>query len=272
LITTGEENMKIIDLQNRYHCQTIRYPDGQPHLTLHNVDQGEDVEVVARITCPTDLYHLMGIANALTNAKCKKTKLSIPYLMGARSDRVMRPGDSVDTEMLTDVINTLGFESVHVFHPHSLASTKWIKNVVVREPYELLRRYRKDFGENPILIIPDEGAKEASVGVSRFLECENTVQCEKTRDHRGRITLNVLNPELCDNKRCVIVDDLCDGGGTFLAIASQIKPKHLTLIVTHGIFSKGTSVFKGKFNHIITSDSYQNQIKEPLVTTIKVRL
>ena len=29
----------------------------------------------------------------------------------------------------------------------------------------------------------------------------------------------------CKDKNCLIIDDLCDGGGTFLGIRSQIQPK-----------------------------------------------
>jgi ribose-phosphate pyrophosphokinase len=74
--------------------------------------------------------------------------------------------------------------------------------------------------------------------------------------------LKVLEADKCEGKNCVIIDDLCDGGGTFLAIASQIKPAHITLIVTHGIFSKGFDVFKGTFDEIIVSDSYAEYTNE----------
>ena len=52
---------------------------------------------------------------------------------------------------------------------------------------------------------------------------------------------------------------------------SQIKPKHLTLIVSHGIFSKGTKIFEGIFDEIIVSNSYQSsQEMSPIVKTINL--
>jgi ribose-phosphate pyrophosphokinase len=57
----------------------------------------------------------------------------------------------------------------------------------------------------------------------------------------GKLTLEILETEECTNKNCVIIDDICVGGGTFFAIAEKIKPSHLSMIVTHVIFSKGFS-------------------------------
>lgn len=65
----------------------------------------------------------------------------------------------------------------------------------------------------------------------------------------------------------MIIDDICDGGATFLAIAGQVKPAHLTLIVTHGIFSKGLDALAEKFDSIITSDSYGKIYDSALVQT-----
>ena len=70
----------------------------------------------------------------------------------------------------------------------------------------------------------------------------------------------------------MIIDDICDGGATFLAIAEQIKPKHMTLIVTHGVFSKGFAVLEKKFDEIIVSDSYGKTYNSPVVKMIKARI
>jgi ribose-phosphate pyrophosphokinase len=58
----------------------------------------------------------------------------------------------------------------------------------------------------------------------------------------------------------LIVDDICDGGATFIGIADAIHEKDpdadVRLYVTHGIFSKGIDVFKGKLNHIYVSNVF----------------
>jgi ribose-phosphate pyrophosphokinase len=68
----------------------------------------------------------------------------------------------------------------------------------------------------------------------------------------------------------VIIDDICDGGATFLSIAEKINAKHLTLIVTHGIFSKGFSALEKRFNEIIVSDSYGKKYESRIVRMLTV--
>ena len=55
-----------------------------------------------------------------------------------------------------------------------------------------------------------------------------------------------------ENKTFVIVDDICDGGRTFIELAKVIrkdysKDSKIVLIITHGIFSKG---FETVFEHV----------------------
>jgi ribose-phosphate pyrophosphokinase len=108
-----------------------------------------------------------------------------------------------------------------------------------------------------VLICPDAGAAKK---IKHYFEWNpnivEVIYCIKSRDlSNGKITLKVLEPEKCKDRNCVIIDDICDGGGTFLAIANQIEAEHLTLIVTHGIFSKGVEILEEKFDEIITTNS-----------------
>ena len=62
-------------------------------------------------------------------------------------------------------------------------------------------------------------------------------------------------------KTCLIVDDICDGGGTFLGMAKALKAKHagtLYLAVSHGIFSKNLKALKQTFKAIYTTNSFKD--------------
>lgn len=74
-------------------------------------------------------------------------------------------------------------------------------------------------------------------------------------------------------KDFIIIDDICDGGATFINIASKIKeyykgfkyePK-IYLIVTHGIFSKGFKELSEYFDGIYCTNSYKNiRLDQPI--------
>jgi ribose-phosphate pyrophosphokinase len=64
------------------------------------------------------------------------------------------------------------------------------------------------------------------------------------------------------NKDYIIIDDIIDGGQTFINIAKELKSKPLKgkiyLIVTHGIFSKGFAELSQYFDGIYCTNSYSD--------------
>jgi ribose-phosphate pyrophosphokinase len=261
--------MKTININTGENVKITIFPDGQPHVNLGDLAEGEEVKLVCSLTDTGKLLQLLETANAIDNCFARKKMLVIPYLMAARYDRLMLPGDSLDLKVVADMINYCGFEKVYLFDVHSGAATLLIKNAIPISNEVMVRQYNR---ENAILLCPDEGAAKKT-GAYRDWNphLAEIVYCHKSRDlATGKITLSVPDPEKCEGRNCVIIDDICDGGGTFLAIAGQVKPAHLTLIVTHGIFSKGFTALEQHFSEIIVSDSLYKTYDSPIVTTIPV--
>lgn len=263
--------MYVINMDKIKGYKSIVYPDGQPHVKLDIDDiYDRDVMVICSITDATKLLLLCEVADALTRIfTVTHTTLYIPYLMGARFDRVMQPGDSFDLKVITKIVNSLKFNEVQLYDVHSDVSTALIENSYSYTNEHLVRNYNL---KNSILIVPDAGAaKKAPNYLEWNKNIVNLTHCIKHRDlSNGAITLKVLEPEKCFEANCVIIDDICDGGGTFLQIAKQIKPKNLTLIVTHGIFSKGFDELSQYFNEIIVSDSYPFKGESKIVKLIHI--
>jgi len=262
--------MKIIDLNKNKGIRFILFPDGQPHVIVEGINKDDEVMVVCSITDSLKLIQLLQTANALKHFQTKK-RLVIPYLMGARYDRLMQTGDSFDLEVVANLINSCEFEKVFLFDVHSEESLRLIKNSINVSNRELVEQYEN---ENAIVICPDAGASNK---VKNYLVWNNNlteiIYCTKKRElTTGILTLEVKEPGKCKDRNCVIIDDICDGGATFLAIAEQIQPKHLTLIVTHGIFSKGFSMLEKKFNEIIVSDSFCDHYDSSILKVINAGL
>lgn len=259
--------MKTVNLQTQERVKLLLFPDNQPHVTILNVKEGDEVKVVARIRSSLELVQLLEISNALDHLFAKKKVLVIPYLMGARSDRLMQIGDSVDLEVVADLINLMGFEKVILFDVHSQNSLNLIQDSENISSKSLVSQYNLD---DAVLICPDTGAaRKVGTYLSWNKNFKEVVYCDKVRDLRdGKITLKVLTPEKCAGRNCVIIDDICCGAGTFLAIRGQIQPKHLTLIITHAIFSKGVKIVEDKFDEIIISNSYGFNPGSPKIKVI----
>jgi ribose-phosphate pyrophosphokinase len=246
--------MKTINLNTGQHVKAFLFPDGQPHVVVENIEEGDEVRVICSMTSSDKLLQLLETANALENRFAKKKILVIPYLMGARYDRLMQAGDSIDLKVVAQLINSLQFEKVFLLDVHSDVATVLINNAINITNQELVAAYAQ---ENAVLICPDAGAAKKVGNYFNWNDrLKEIVYCSKNRDlATGKLSLEVLEPQACENRNCVIIDDICDGGATFLAVAAQIKPKHLTLIVTHGLFSKGFQDLEKTFDEILTSDS-----------------
>lgn len=260
-------NTKTINLNKAQHIKRFVFPDQQPHVVLQGVNEGDEVTVVCSITDSSMLLQLLQTANAIDHVKAQKKKLIIPYLMGARYDRLMVIGDSFDLQVIAGLINGMEFEQVYLYDVHSEVSLELILNAVNITNENLVKAYIKD---NAILICPDKGAaKKIKCYADWNQNLTDTIYCNKSRDlTNGKISLQVMEAEKCYKRNCVIIDDLCDGGGTFLAIAQQIQPAHLTLIVTHGVFSKGFTELEKVFDEIIVSGSYRNDYDSAIVQII----
>ena len=86
------------------------------------------------------------------------------------------------------------------------------------------------------------------------------VECGKSRDVKtGKLSRFKVYEEDLEGKTCLVVDDICDGGGTFLGLAKELKKKNagdLILVVSHGIFSRGFEELLSLYTEIFTTDSF----------------
>lgn len=259
--------MKTVNINTGEGIKQLIFPDNQPHVNILDIEEGDDVKVICAITDSVKMMELLQTANALDNAFARKKVLVIPYLMAARYDRLMQAGDSIDLKVIANLINSLQFEKVFLFDVHSDVSTMLINNVVNISNRQLVEKYTHP---DSLVICPDAGAAKKT---AKYFEwnpnLKDIVYCSKNRDlSTGKLTLEILEPENCNNRNCVIIDDICDGGATFLAIAEKIKPTRLTLIVTHGIFSKGFAALEKHFDEIIVSNSYKSSYDSNIVSLV----
>lgn len=98
----------------------------------------------------------------------------------------------------------------------------------------------------------------------------DVLHAEKERDPKTGKLSGFLVPERKEFKSnsVLIVDDICDGGGTFLGLAPELYDLDLYLYVTHGIFSKGLTDLSKSFKHIYTTDSFNHGLNHESLTII----
>ncbi len=245
------------------------FPDGQPHVkidisSISKLNIKEPLRIFCRISNPNDLLIILFIKNTLDYLEFEHIELHISYLMAARMDRIMLDGEPFSLKVIAAILNQANFKKVKIFDPHSEVSTALIERSYSISNHQFVKDALDDyFKENPkepfCLVSPDAGALKKIHKLAQFLNLENIVECTKERDVKtGALTNFKTTVGELNNQTCFIIDDICDGGGTFVGTAKMLKEKgakKVVLIVSHGIFSKGTPL---EFvDEIYTTDSYR---------------
>ncbi|WP_109436653.1 ribose-phosphate diphosphokinase [Aquimarina sp. AU119] len=242
---------------------------GEPHIKILEQNIEDSVTITHRINSFNDLGLLMIATDALRRMGIKVINVCIPYFPAARQDRVMVSGESLSVKVYADIINAQQYDQVTVFDPHSEVTPALINNVKVIENYEFVKQCLKHIKEEVILVSPDGGALKKIYKVSEFLGGIEVIECSKKRDVKtGQLSGFRVYEEDLKGKHCVIVDDICDGGGTFLGLAKALQEKNagtLSLIISHGIFSKGIEELSQCFETIFTTNSFRDIEEEGVV-------
>jgi ribose-phosphate pyrophosphokinase len=256
----------------------FNFPDGQPHIELQATPEYDRVTIEARIGTAEELLIVL-LARDVLQAMGKATWLDIRYLMGGRMDRRINTNNSATLNVIARTIAAAGFQRVRVLDPHSLATLRLVGGQEVL-PYSALRTVFSHYGPETWILAPDTGSTERvqkmlKVAPYNYGVLQGSKARRSTDGTLSNFEIPVVPPEL-KGSNVLILDDICDGGRTFVGMAEVLH--HLGVIdvdlfVTHGIFS-GLLPLNG-IRKIWTTDSYRSIIHNnllPSVTFIPVRM
>lgn len=273
--------MKTLDLTHPENSdikyKISQFPDGQQDIVIDTNFEDVHIEIKSRFNSFKDLELIIAAKKALDRNNAYYTSLYIPYLLGARSDRqFVEGGTSYLVDVIAPIINSLEFESVTVMDVHSDVAAACIKNLKVIDNVELVKWATREIcgvvsekGPNSqypfVLISPDAGSLKKIYKVAEQIGYKgDIITCSKHRDENGELSKIEVPLKMYDNEPdLIIIDDICDGGATFINIAKTINEHEWTygkkyLIVTHGIFSKGFKELSQYFDGIYCTNSYSN--------------
>jgi ribose-phosphate pyrophosphokinase len=167
------------------------------------------------------------------------------------------------------MINSCAFHRVTIWDAHSDVTPALIQRVKNIPQDDLLARFMwnepySSFLKDCMLVAPDAGAAKKTFKIAQRYVMD-MVQAEKIRNVKtGDIKATYIPADLKNIKQnYLIVDDICDGGRTFIELAKVIKKDaepgcEIYLYVTHGIFSKGLDVFDGLIDGIFCPNVFSS--------------
>jgi ribose-phosphate pyrophosphokinase len=203
-----------------------------------------DFENEAELFYIMQLVQLIRKHNSTIDPVIGLRMMFFPY---ARQDKEITNDSTFALHTFCDILKTLELSYIETQDIHNFSAVAdYALNV---KNYTSENEIRDTIAccNTDTLLFPDYGAwdryKKYSLGskVSKVI-------ADKVRDQQTgrieRLTLMGIN-ETDSFGNVLIVDDLCDGGGTFIMAVNELKKynvKNIDLFTTHGIYSKGTSV------------------------------
>jgi ribose-phosphate pyrophosphokinase len=302
------EILNLVNLNDilSFKYEISRFPDGQQSLRL--IEEGYNtfnslkenpygITIKSRLNDFRDLEIIICATQALKEVGVQRIKLYVPYCVGARSDRkFMEGGINYVKHVIAPIINSQSYEQVIIMDPHSDVLEACINNFVKVDNIRLVEFAFKDYFlskgfetwsssnfENVRLISPDAGALKKVFHVADTVKYRNEVIiASKHRNlETGKIDYTNVPMSVNDaDKDVFIIDDICDGGRTFIEVAkavnevrklsSSVHPDNHGknyLIITHGIFSAGFDSLGEYFDGIYCTNSVKYITDGTIVNT-----
>lgn len=235
---------------NELPVNIIKFNGGEIQVNLKNISldtiKNKKVCVRANIKTQDDIFALIQTKSILDKHKPSGVFLYLPRIPYAQSDRAMTQHECSGLKIFATILNSLNFESVHVDDPHSDVSEALINNIIIKHQSECILPF-KDIIKNThsYIISPDGGALKKIYKCSEALQLP-VIEASKQRDvTTGSVTRTSVNANgvNLEGTTVLIVDDILDGGRTFIELAKVLKEeykvKQVDLYITHGIFAKG---------------------------------
>jgi ribose-phosphate pyrophosphokinase len=241
-----------------------KFAGGECHVRLSESFSADDkVKIQIRLNTSDDIMTLCLAVDALRHMGVSHIEAFIPYMPYARQDRVMNSGEPLSVKVMARIINSLELRKVTIFDAHSDVTVALLDNCHNIPNHDMVSALIQEGNlKDYVLVSPDLGAYKKVDKLAQKLGYKGEIATGiKIRDlASGQITKSGVNCDDLHGKTCIVVDDICDGGRTFIELAAALKDKHagdLHLIVSHGIFSYQAldRLKEAGYRHVYSSDS-----------------
>jgi ribose-phosphate pyrophosphokinase len=242
-----------------------RFADMEVFVEIQENMRGEDVYVLQPTSFPANdnLMELLILVDALKRSMARRITAVMPYFGYARQDRRPGPRTPISAKLVANLIERAGVDRVMTVDLHAgqiqgffdiPTDNLFAAPTMVRDIQE-----RYDVADL-VVVSPDVGGVVRARGLAKRIGVPIAI-CDKRRERPGESeVMNVIGE--VDGKRCILIDDIVDSGGTLVNAANALLAKgatEVTAYITHGVLSGGAvaKVAASNLKQLVITDSIQ---------------
>ena len=218
-----------------------RFSDGEIGVEFKESIRGKFVFLIQSTFSPSDnLMELLLMIDAAKRASAYKVIAVIPYYGFARQDRKDRPRVAIGSKLVANMLTAAGADRVITMDLHAPQIQGYFDIPVDHlDSSAIFIPYIENLQlENLTFAAPDVGSANRIREIATYFESEMVI-CDKHRKRANEIASMVVIGDVV-GKDILIIDDICDTGGTLAKSAALLKEKgarSVRAMITHPVLS-----------------------------------
>lgn len=219
------------------------FADGEIYIRIKNKVRGDDVYIIQSIVAPANdrLMELLIMVDALKRASVGRITLICPYLCYSRQDRKAASREPITAKLVANLITKAGADRLVTVDLHA-EQIQGFYDIPVDHflGYPLFAKYlvENDLLKDAIIVSPDIGGVKRADKLADLLGLKLAIIDKVRKAHNEAEVTHVVGD--VKGKRCVILDDMIDTGGSICAAATALKEngaKEVIVCATHALLS-----------------------------------
>jgi ribose-phosphate pyrophosphokinase len=233
-------------------AQITQFNDGEINIQIKESVRNKHIFVI-QSTCSTEshsvndnLMELFLLIRALKRASTASITVVMPYYGYARQDRKTSPRAPISAADVAMMIETAGASRILSIDLHCGQIQGFFRNIPVDNLYAapiFIPHLKEKNLSKVVVVAPDAGGVDRATKFLKNLE-EKGIQGDMALISKQRAAAGVIASMMLignvQDADAIIVDDMCDTGGTLIKAAQLLKDhgaKRVFAVITHPVFS-----------------------------------
>ncbi len=221
-----------------------KFSDGETSVHIGETVRGRDLFIIQSTSYPVNdnLMELLIMIDAAKRASAGRVTAVMPYFGYARQDRKARSRDPITAKLVAELLTSAGADRVLTMDLHA-AQIQGFFNIPVDNLLggPMLYNYfakMMQADDSFIVVSPDIGSVNRARKVAERLNCPMAIIDKRRPKANVMEVMNIIGN--VQGKKCLLVDDMIDTGGTIVQGAQALVDagaKNIFACCTHAVLS-----------------------------------